>query len=145
MRDSHAYLIHFCNISREPSMALSRTTNRIISTLRLLLAVVFGAAGATKLAGVPQMVQVFELIGIGQWFRYVTGMVEIAGAALLLVPRAGFFGGLLLGVTMLFGTATHLLIIGGNPAPAIVLAVLCGFVAYRLRPGAALARYRATR
>lgn len=98
-------------------MALSRTTNRIISTLRLLLAVVFGAAGAIKLAG----------------------------AALLLVPRAGFFGGLLLGVTMLFGTATHLLIIGGNPAPAIVLAVLCGFVAYRLRPGAALAHYRAIR
>ena len=126
-------------------MALSKTTNRIISALRLLLAVLFGAAGATKLAGDPQMVQVFELIGIGQWFRYVTGMVEVAGAALLLVPGTGFFGGLLLGVTMLFATATHLLIIGGNPAPAIVLAVLSGFVAYRLRPGAALAHYRATR
>jgi putative oxidoreductase len=127
-------------------MALSSTTNhRITWALRLLLALVFGAAVATKLAGVPQMVQIFEFIGIGQWFRYVTGMVELAGAVLLLVPGTGFFGGLLLGVTMLFGTATHLLVIDGNPAPAIVLAVLCGFVAYRLRPGMVSARYGAIR
>lgn len=85
-------------------MALSSATNhRITWAMRLLLALVFGAAGAAKLAGDPQMVQIFELIGIGQWFRYVTGMVEVAGAMFLLVPGTGFFGGLLLGVTMLFG------------------------------------------
>jgi putative oxidoreductase len=35
---------------------------------------------------------------------------------------------------MVFGVVTHLLIIGGNPLPAIVLATLSSFVAYRLRP-----------
>ncbi|MFC3108113.1 DoxX family protein [Undibacterium arcticum] len=116
-------------------MALSTTTHhRIIWALRLLLALAFGAAGAAKLAGVPQMVQIFEHIGIGQWFRDVTGLVEITGAVLLLVPVTSFFGGLLLAVTMVFGVATHLLVIGGSPVPAIVLALLSGFVAYRLRP-----------
>lgn len=118
-------------------MALSATANhRILWGLRLLLALAFGAAGAAKLAGVPQMVQIFELIGIGQWFRYVTGLVEVTGAVLLLVPATGFFGGLLLAVTMVFGIATHLLVIGGSAVPAGVLAALCGLVAYRLRPTA---------
>ena len=116
-------------------MALSATTNsRTVWAACVLLALAFGAAGAAKLAGVAQMVQIFDHIGIGQWFRYVTGLVEVAGAILLLIPSTGFLGGLLLGVTMVFGVATHLLVIGGNPAPAAVLAVLSGFVAYRLHP-----------
>lgn len=116
-------------------MTLSATTTtRIVWVVRLFLALAFGAAGAAKLAGVPQMVQIFDHIGIGQWFRYVTGIVEITGAILLLVPQTGFLGGLLLAVTMVFGVATHLLIIGGNPVPAIVLGTLSSFVVYRLRP-----------
>jgi putative oxidoreductase len=116
-------------------MSLSANTNRrILWTLRVLLALFFGTAGAAKLAGAGQMVQIFDLIGIGQWFRYVTGIVEVTGAILLLVPITGFFGGLLLCVTMVVAVATHLLVIGGSPMPAIVAAFLSGFVAYRLRP-----------
>ena len=128
-------------------MALSATTNnRIVWAMRLFLALAFGAAGAAKLAGVAQMVQTFDLIGIGQWFRYVTGIVEVGGAILLLIPGTGFFGGLLLCVTMVFGVATHLLVIGGSAAPAALLAVLSGFAAYRLRPiGGVLARSGATK
>jgi len=127
-------------------MSLSANTDRrIVWTVRVLLALAFGAAGAAKLAGVAQMVQIFDLIGIGQWFRYVTGVVEVAGAVLLLIPSAGFFGGLLLCVTMVFAAATHLLVIGGSAVPAIVLAHLSAFVAYRLRPnGGVLAHSRAT-
>ena len=116
-------------------MALSATTTtRIVWAVRLFLALAFGAAGAAKLAGVPQMVQIFDHIGIGQWFRIFTGIVEITGAILLLVRQTGFFGGLLLAATMVCGVATHLLLIGGNPMPAIVLGTLSSFVAYRLRP-----------
>ena len=41
-------------------------------SLQILLALVFLAAGGAKLAGVPMMVQVYDLIGVGQWFRIVT-------------------------------------------------------------------------
>jgi putative oxidoreductase len=134
-------------MSKEPFMALSTTANhRILWALRLLLALAFGAAGAAKLAGVSQMVQIFELIGIGQWFRYATGVVEVTGAILLLIPATGFLGGLLLAVTMVFGIATHLLVIGGSAVPATVLALLSGFVTYRLRPTVGVAmREGATR
>ena len=112
----------------------STTQRRIVWGVRILLALAFGAAGLAKLAGVPQMVQVFEAVGFGQWFRYVTGVVEVGGALLLLVPATGFIGGLLLTVTMAGAVATHLVLIGGNPAPAIVLALLSAFVTWRLRP-----------
>jgi putative oxidoreductase len=113
---------------------LSPTQRRIVWGVRILLALAFGAAGIAKLAGVPQMVQVFDAIGLGQWFRYLTGAVEVVGAVLLLVPATGFFGGLLLGATMVSAAATHVLLIGGNPAPALVLGALAAFVAWRLRP-----------
>ena len=118
------------------STPLSLTQRRIVWGVRILLALAFGAAGATKLAGMPQMVQLFEAVGFGQWFRYLTGAVEVVGAILLLAPATGFFGGLLMAVTMAGGVGTHLLLIGGNPVPAIVLALLSAFVAWRLRPAA---------
>jgi len=117
----------------------SPTQRRIVWGLRILLAAAFGAAGIAKLSGAPQMVQVFDAIGFGQWFRYVTGVVEVGGAVLLLVPATGFLGGLLMAVTMVFGVATHLVLIGGNPAPAMVLALLSAFVTWRLRPVTRLA------
>ena len=113
---------------------LSLTQRRIVWGVRILLALAFGVAGIAKLAGVPQMVQVFEAIGVGQWFRYVTGVVEVGGAVLLLVPATGFLGGLLLMATMIGGALTHLVLIGGNPVPAVVLGLMSAFVAWRLWP-----------
>jgi uncharacterized membrane protein YphA (DoxX/SURF4 family) len=108
--------------------------HRLLWSLRILLALVFLAAGSAKLAAVPQMVQVFDLLGFGQWFRIVTGLVEVGGAALLLAPRTGFVGGLLLAATMVCATAAHLLVLPGSPLPAMVLALLSGVVAWQLRP-----------
>jgi len=125
------------------SALVSPTQRRIVWGVRILLALAFGAAGLAKLAGVPQMVQVFDAIGFGQWFRYVTGVVEVVGAVMLLVPAAGFFGALLLAATMVCATATHLLLIGGNPGPAVLLGALSAFVAWRLRPSSLLAAGRA--
>jgi putative oxidoreductase len=118
--------------------SVSRTQRRVVWALRIVLALFFGTAGLAKLAGVPQMVQIFEAIGIGQWFRYLTGAVEVVGAVLLLVPVTGFLGGLLLAVTMLGGVATHLVLIGGSAAPAAVLGLLSALVAWLHRPGSRL-------
>lgn len=98
--------------------------------LRLLLTAVFIAAGGAKLAGLDMMVATFEQIGIGQWFRYLTGLIEIAGAVLLWIPGRQVFGAGMLGVTMLGAMAAHLLILGPTVLPAFVLGLLCAAVLY---------------
>jgi len=42
---------------------------------------------ATKLA--PMHVATFEKIGLGQWFRYLTGTVEVIGAILIMIQPGG--------------------------------------------------------
>lgn len=50
----------------------------------------------TKLSSQPMMVSDFETIGLGQWFRYLTGSVEVIGGAALLVPHVSIWGAVLL-------------------------------------------------
>lgn len=106
--------------------------NKLTWAARILLILAFGAAGASKLMAVPQMVEVFEKVGMGQWLRVLTGSIEIVGALLLAIPATGLLGALLLGGTMVGAVATHLFLIGGSPVPAIVLGLLCAFVVFRL-------------
>src|SRR2546422_1931200 len=76
-----------------------------------LLAAAFLAAGGAKLAGVPMMVQIFDQIGMGQWFRIVTGLVEVIGAVALVVPGFAALGAAWLGATMFFAVLTHLFVL----------------------------------
>ena len=40
-------------------------------------------------------------MGYPTWFLYVTGVIEVVGAILLLIPKTAVFGVLLLGATMI--------------------------------------------
>ena len=97
-------------------------------SLQILVAVAFLMAGFAKLSGQPIMVQMFEKIGIGQWFRYVTGTIELVSAILLLVPRVVPLGAALLVCTMCGAVLTHLVKLGGSPLPALVLGGLAAFI-----------------
>jgi uncharacterized membrane protein YphA (DoxX/SURF4 family) len=90
---------------------------------QVALASMFLLAGASKLAGVPEMVALFDAIGVGQWFRYLTGSIEVVSALALLVPSLAPFGALLLVPTMVGAIVTHLFIVGGSPAIPVVLAI----------------------
>lgn len=98
--------------------------------LRVLLTIAFVGAGGTKLVGVDMMVATFDQIGFGQGFRYLTGVIEVAGAALLWVPRRQIIGASLLGGTMVGAVLTHLFILGPSAIPAIGLGLLCTAVLY---------------
>ncbi|MDE5455648.1 DoxX family membrane protein [Bradyrhizobium sp. CSA112] len=108
-------------------------TSAALWFVRGLLALVFVAAGGAKLYGVPMLVENFQHIGLGQWFRYVTGGLEIIGAILLLLPHKTVLGALLLICIMVGAVITHLFIIGGSAMPAIVLLALNAVVAYAER------------
>jgi len=100
------------------SRKLSNASGWILSGV---LAAAFLAAGGAKLAGAPPMVAIFDQIGIGQWFRFVTATVEIIGAVLLLWPAQRVYGALVLACTMVGAVFTHVFVIGGNWAPAAIL------------------------
>jgi hypothetical protein len=105
--------------------------------LSVVLTLAFlGAAGA-KLAGVPMMVANFDKIGFGQWFRYVTAIIELVGAVALWAPRARFSGAILLAIVMVGAVVAHLTALGTNPTPAIVLFLVAATVAWLRRPSAA--------
>jgi uncharacterized membrane protein YphA (DoxX/SURF4 family) len=101
--------------------------------LQIAAAGMFLFAGYNKLSGNPQMVQVFDAIGIGQWFRYLTGAIEVGSAVLMFIPSLTAFGALLLTATMLGAIITHVFIIGGSPAPAVVFFVISLIILYARR------------
>src|SRR5712692_2425015 len=98
--------------------------------LQILTAAMFLFAGGAQLAGSAQVVAVFDTIGLGQWFRYFTGGVEVTGAILLLIPKASALGAALLAATMVGAIVTHLFVIGGSPAVPFVLFVVTAIVAW---------------
>ena len=107
-----------------------RGMNIALWALQVLLAAAFLMAGASKLAGAEMMVGQFEAIGLGQWFRYLTGGLEIAAAILLLYPRLSGYGALLLIPIMLGAAATHLIVFKNSPAAPLVLLALAALVAW---------------
>jgi len=111
-------------------------TTVVVWTLSILCAAMFLFAGGSKLAGQAAMVQVFETIGLGQWFRYLTGLIEVTSAALLLVPSLAFYGAVALAVTMVGAIITHLFVVGGSPVIPIVLLAATSTIAYLRRPNA---------
>lgn len=60
--------------------------------LRILLAGVFLIIGGSKLTATLQTREFFASIGWGQWFRYLTGLLDVTGAVLLFVPRWTVWG-----------------------------------------------------
>lgn len=112
----------------------SRGANIAAWVLQVLLALALGAAGVAKLAGAEQMVANFQQLGFGQWFRILTGALEVLGAIGLLIPHTSFYAAILLGTVMLGAALSHVAITGGSPMPAVFLLALCGTVTYLRRP-----------
>ena len=96
--------------------------------LQAWMAVVFLFAGGAKLAGAAQAVQMYDAIGWGQWFRYVTGAIEVGSAILLLVPPLAVLGALLLACTMVGAAVAHVTVLHGPPTGPIALMLLSGAI-----------------
>ena len=102
-------------------------------TFQVIVAGLFLMAGTSKLTGAPEMVAMFDAIGVGQWFRYVTGSIEVGSALMLLIPSLAAYGSLLLVATMTGAILTHLFIIGGSPAAAMVFNAAAATIAWARR------------
>lgn len=110
-----------------------KASNIALWTLQVLVALAFAAAGAGKLAGSADMLALFDAIGVGQWFRYVTGLLELLGAGLLVVPRRAAFGGVLLACVMAGAVVAHLAVLHTAATAPLVLFALTALIAWGRR------------
>ena len=90
-------------------------------------------AGFNKLAGAPMMVGLFDVLGIGQWFRYLTGGLEVVGGVMLLIPSLAAFGAALLLPVMAGAILTHLVVLGDSPAIPLVLFLMLASIIWLRR------------
>lgn len=117
-------------------VAWDRVLNLTLWILQSLLALMFLYSGASKFS--PHgifWIELFAKVGIGQWFRYFTGGLEVICAVLLLIPRSSRIAAALLACTMAGAILTHLFILRDGYAavfPGLPLLILIA-VAWRRR------------
>ena len=110
-----------------------KTSNIALWTLQALVALTFVAAGSGKLLGSRDMIALFDAVGIGQWFRYVTGSLEVLGALLLIVPGTSAFGAALLACVLAGAVVTHLTVLHTAPTAPLMLFALTALIAFGRR------------
>ena len=116
-----------------PAVTRGRALNITLWVIQVLLAALFAFAGINKLAGVPQEVlDQFARIGLGPWFLYLTGALELAGAIGLLIPRLSGLAALGLVGVMVGAVLAHLFVLPPAALALVpaVLGVVLGLIAW---------------
>jgi putative oxidoreductase len=115
-----------------PTVQRHRGATIALWLVQIGLAAMFLMAGGSKLTAAPTMVALFDAIGWGQWFRYVTGAIETSAAVALLIPSAAVFGAMLLIPTMIGAIAANLFL-GQSVIPPLLLLLVASAIAWARR------------
>jgi len=98
--------------------------------LQSLLVLYYAFSGGAKIIGAKYWIDIFEQIKLPQWFRVVTGFVQLIGAILLIIGYwiggSVAWAGIWLGITMILACFAHIRVKDslGKMAPALMFAVL---------------------
>jgi putative oxidoreductase len=98
----------------------------IKTALWVVLGAMFLMAGGAKLMGSHSQVEHFAQWGYPLWFLYLTGIIEVGGGICLFIPKAQFYGIVVLSLTMVGAALTHLRAHEMNafPVPVVLLCLL---------------------
>ena len=111
----------------------SRSKTITLWILRILMAALFLFASYMKLSGNPMMVDEFNTIGLGQWFRYLTGVLELAGGLAILVPSVSVFAALVLLAVDAGAFVTQIAVLHGDWIHTVVIGAILAAVIYLQR------------
>ncbi len=97
----------------------------------VIMAAFFIAAGISKVIRPENHAEAFARWGYPSWFVYFTGVLELCGAGLLLLPRVRLYGVVVLGATMIAAVLTHVKAgeMAAVPVP-LVLLILVGILGF---------------
>jgi uncharacterized membrane protein YphA (DoxX/SURF4 family) len=114
-------------VTAAPLVRRSKIRITAIWIVRILLFALFLFEGLDKFGSRRLWIQIFEQIGWGQWFRYFTGIVEVAGAIAMLIPSLTPVAVVLLASTMAGALLTHALVVGVGPQ-SLIVTILLGLI-----------------
>jgi uncharacterized membrane protein YphA (DoxX/SURF4 family) len=93
--------------------------------LQIVLALFYAVASAApKLLGVDAAADSFDKIGFGDWFMYLTGALELAGAVALLIPVLYQLAAVAMIGLMICATVTQITVFHGDNAATPVILIL---------------------
>jgi len=104
-----------------PVVSRPRAVARALPAVAVGVLFVFIGYGKFDSHGV--WVTIFERIGLGQWFRIFTGVVQVTGGVLMIARRTRTAGAALLGCTMA-GAAIVDIVVMGSPVVIVPLLLL---------------------
>ncbi|MEM8857272.1 MAG: DoxX family protein [Chloroflexota bacterium] len=93
------------------------------------LTFMIGSSGITKLMGMQEWVEAWELYGYQPWFMYFIGALQIVTVIMLWIPKLRFWGADIIAIVMLGAAYTNFNV--GEYAGIIqdvIILVLCGIV-----------------
>jgi putative oxidoreductase len=100
----------------------------------LALGMLFVIAGLVKLSGIALMVELFAILGFGQWLRYAIALVEIAGGVLLIAGHMEYLAALALAVIMVGATAASVIVFNRSPIPPALTLIALVVLAWKRHP-----------
>ena len=96
--------------------------------LRAAIGVMFILIGQSKFSAHSEWIKIFAQIGFGQWFRYLTGGLQVLGGVLVLIPRTFAVGIPMIACTMAGAAAAWIFILGAPLTAMIPGALLLGLM-----------------
>lgn len=118
-----------------------RRTRLAVRTLQIVLSLFFAVASAgPKLVGHSSAAEGFDRIGYGDWYMYLVGGLELAGAVALVIPVLSGVSALALMGLMIGAFVTQVTVFEGENAltPVIFFALLAVVAVVRRRHNAEL-------
>jgi hypothetical protein len=100
--------------------------------LSVATALILGKGAIDKIIGTQEMVGNFAFMKLEK-YRLVTGLGELLGVVLLLIPMTSFLGAILIASFMSAATVIHLSLMGGNKTWFPILLGVLGLVGHFLR------------
>lgn len=104
--------------------------------IRAAVALLFISSGLEKFGIGPgeEWVHIFAKIGIGDWFRYLTGALEAAGDLLLMIPFTARAGAGLLILCMAGAIVCHVFVLSDPFSSIINVGLIVAIVAAARQP-----------
>ena len=100
--------------------------------LSVATALVLGKGAIDKLVGTQEMVGNFAFMKLEK-YRVVTGLGELLGVVLLLIPATSLFGAILIASFMSAATVMHLSLMGGAKIYIPIVIGVAGLLGHFLR------------